>query len=156
MTTDDPGWTVTRKPLDIPSNHLGLMRTIPPKPSDNARRLLTELLQQEEGWHLRGAWSAWLGGERFEMTPIDELTPDQRIAAVAWLRQQRHALHRVIEDVHGREPHRAPDGWVESQPIYAALEAVKPPPGPRDVYVREHPGPGYVPEPGPGAGVGEE
>lgn len=122
---------MVRLPLDMHANHLGLMRTIPPKPSDEAREKLAWLLQQSEGWHLRGAWAAWLGGERFTTTPITDLTPDQRIAAMAWLRQQRHALHRVITDVKGRRPHRAPDGWIESQPIYAALAAIPIPKGPR-------------------------
>lgn len=123
---------MTRLPLDMPSNHNSLMRTIPPKPSPEARARLTELLEQDHGWHLRGAWSAWLGGEEFTMTPIADLTPDQRIAAMAWLRQQRHALHRVIEGVKGRSPHRAPDGWIEDQPIYRALASGDWPTGPRN------------------------
>lgn len=49
--------------------------------------------------------------------PIEEMLPDDRIAAQAWLRQQRHALYSTI---HGGE--RAPRGWVAGLPLYRGLQ----------------------------------
>lgn len=108
---------MTKEPLPKRS----IARTIPPRPSPEVRERLLTLLDQNEGWHLRGGWSAWLGGRWFQLTAIDELSRGQRIAAMAWLHQQRHALHRAIHGEPGRDPHIAPEGWIESKALYKAL-----------------------------------
>lgn len=122
---------MTNRPLVMPTTRLGMQRTIPPEPSPEVRERLRGLLDQAEGWHLRGAWSAWLGGEEFTLSPISDMTPDQRVAAIAWLRQQRHALHRAVHGDTSNEAHVAPDGWIEQQAIYRALTAKPIPKGPR-------------------------
>lgn len=96
----------------------GARRSLPTSPSDDQRHRLTELLAGDR-WVLRGDWEPWLEGDRDGAPcPLDDLTRDQRIAALWWLRQQRHDLHHVV--VGGR---RAPDGWLESTPLYRALSA---------------------------------
>lgn len=79
---------------------------------------LLELLQQDEVWVGRARWLRWLDtGDRADTMAISALVLDDRIAACAWLRQQRHVLHATVE---GGE--RAPEGWVRAQPLYQALE----------------------------------
>lgn len=78
---------------------------------------LHELLGQDEVWVGRARWVRWLeNGQRSDTTPIDAMHRDDRIAACAWLRQQRHAIHATVEG--GR---RAPNGWVEGLPLYQGL-----------------------------------
>ncbi len=103
----------------LPLRHSPIGRTIPPQPSEATRKLLKDLLEQDDGWHLRGGWNAWLGGARYETTSISTLSRDQRIAACAWLRQQRHSLYRAVVDDAAAQ---APEGWIEAQPLYRALE----------------------------------
>lgn len=74
-------------------------------------------MSQTEGWVRRPVWAAYLRtGDPSLIQPIDELTRDQFVAIHAWFRQQRHALHRVLEG-----GVVAPDGWVESLPLYDVI-----------------------------------
>ena len=78
---------------------------------------LRELLLQDEVWVGRARWLRWLqDGEDNDTMAIDDMRHDDRIAACAWLQQQRHALHDAVE---GGE--RAPEGWVEELPLYRGL-----------------------------------
>ena len=102
----------------LPPHTPGLRRTIPTDASPAVVANLRALVQQTEGWVRRPSWADYLteGGSR-HLRPIDELTRDQFVAVHAWFRQQRHALHRVLEDA----PGPAPDGWVESLPLYRVV-----------------------------------
>ncbi len=61
----------------------------------------------------------WLAtGDDEHTVPIRSMTGDDRLAARAWLRQQRHVLHRTLVG----ECVRAPEGWIEDRPLYRALE----------------------------------
>lgn len=77
------------------------------------------LLHDPDHWVLRTNWERYLrsGDERLLVT-TDQLTQDQRVAAAAWLAQQRHALYRALE---GGD--RAPDGWLEDLPMMRAFVA---------------------------------
>lgn len=78
---------------------------------------LRDLLEQREVWVTRARWPRWLdSGEHDDTTPIDGMVHDDRLAACAWLRQQRHVLHDTVA---GGGP--APDGWIEDRPLYRAL-----------------------------------
>lgn len=78
---------------------------------------LQQLLEQDLVWVTRARWVRWLRyGKAEDTTPISHMLHDDRIAARAWLRQQRHALH---ETIHGDR--RAPDEWVAELPLYRAL-----------------------------------
>lgn len=78
---------------------------------------LRELLEQDDAWVGRARWLRWLQhGQSSDTMPIDEMCHDDRIAACAWLRQQRHALHDAVEG-----GQRAPEGWVEELPLYRGL-----------------------------------
>lgn len=92
-------------------------RAVPQVLDDAQLQRLRWLLEDPDSWTLRPGWEAFLlRGEEGTLVRPEDLTRDQRIAAVSWLRQQRHVLYRVLE---GGE--RAPDGWIESFPIYARL-----------------------------------
>lgn len=102
----------------MPPNLPGSIRAVPHRPSEEQRERLRELLQQSEAWALRPDWVPYIvHGDKRALRPIDKLTPDQRIGALAWLRQQRHRLHAVLEG-----GQLAPDGWLESLPLTQALE----------------------------------
>lgn len=101
----------------MPPHTPGLRRTIPPDPSPDVLEYLRRLLRQDEGWVRRPHWSAYLAtGDAKHLRPLEELTRNQLVAVHAWIRQQRHELHRALEG--GRI---APDGWVESFPLYEAV-----------------------------------
>lgn len=94
----------------------GSRRAIPTHPTAAQREALDRWLS-EERWVLRPVWERWLAtGEEWLKAGLEELTRNQLIAARAWLRQQRHALHDVV--VGGP----APEGWLESQPLYQAIQ----------------------------------
>lgn len=90
-------------------------RTVPSQLDDAQRQRLRDLLRQDTTWVRRDDWLDFLAGTGAH-TDIDTLTPDQQAAAVAWLRQQRHQLHRAVEG-----ETTAPDGWLESLPLYRRL-----------------------------------
>lgn len=95
----------------------GSRRAVPRNLTAAQRERLHRLLDDPETWVLRPGWARYLleGDERPLVNPAD-LSPDDRSAAIAWLRQQRHALHRELEG----EP-VAPEGWLESFPLYQRL-----------------------------------
>lgn len=94
----------------------GSRRAIPQRPTPQQREALREWLQHER-WVLRPVWERWLAsGDDSLKVPLDQLTRNQHEAARAWLLQQRHALHDVVESG------PAPEGWLESQPLFQALE----------------------------------
>jgi hypothetical protein len=81
------------------------------------RERLRWLLQDPDRWVLRNSWERYLRtGDDALLVAADHLTQDQRIAAHAWLGQQRHALHRALEG--GAV---APDGWLETLPMVRAF-----------------------------------
>lgn len=91
---------------------------IPLFADENVRRHLGALLDQGDVWVVRGRWARWLdGADPADTVPIGTMLPDERLAARAWLRQQRHDIHRTLGH-HGRA---APEGWIESQPLYRSL-----------------------------------
>jgi hypothetical protein len=105
--------TTTMKPTGP-----GSRRAVPRQLTDEQRRWLHELLQDPDTWVLRSNWESFLRtGDRGTLVHTDELTRDQRIAALEWLRQQRHVLYLALEG----EPH-APAGWLESLPLVQRLE----------------------------------
>lgn len=101
----------------LPPHTPGLRRTIPRDLSPAMAEHLRALVGQGDGWVRRPSWSRYLDtGGTDHLQPIGDLSRDQLVAVHAWLRQQRHALHRALEgDDH------APDGWVESLPLYVAV-----------------------------------
>ncbi|MBW3619699.1 MAG: hypothetical protein KY461_05595 [Actinobacteria bacterium] len=102
----------------LPPHTPGLRRIIPPDASPAVVEHLRALVEQTDGWVRRPSWADYLarGGSR-HLRPIEELSRDQLVAVHAWFRQQRHALYRVLEDATGP----APDGWVESLPLYRVV-----------------------------------
>ncbi|GGI09684.1 hypothetical protein GCM10011354_35300 [Egicoccus halophilus] len=75
------------------------------------------LLEDPDHWVRRNRWERFLlQGDESVVVRTDSLTSDQRAAALAWLRQQRHRLHAALEG--GR---RAPEGWLEAFPLYDRL-----------------------------------
>lgn len=91
-------------------------RAVPGRPTSEQREALRRWLEQSERWVLRPVWERWLSTlDRSLETPVADLTRNQHVAACAWLVQQRHALHDVIEGG------PAPEGWLESRPLYRAL-----------------------------------
>lgn len=79
---------------------------------------LRQLLEQDEVWVVRARWVRWLReGDASDTKPISAMRADNRIAARAWLRQQRHVLHETV-----RGGRRAPEGWVTDLPLYQGLE----------------------------------
>lgn len=90
---------------------------MPERPTGEQSDRLKALLTQGDHWILRPHWERFLeAGGPVERCPIERLTRDHRVAATAWLRQQRHKLFRALDggDV-------APDGWLEDLPLYRAL-----------------------------------
>ena len=106
---------VSRSPSTPPSS--ASRRTVPPHLTSDQRARLRDLLDDPDTWVLRPGWLPYLlHGDRGTLVPTDELTRDQRVAAIAWLEQQRHPLHRALEG--GTV---APPGWLESLPLYRRL-----------------------------------
>jgi hypothetical protein len=101
----------------------GYRRAVPPHMDETSSDRLRWLLHDPDHWVLRTSWERYLRtGEEHLLVTTDQLTQDQRVAAAAWLRQQRHALHRALE---GGE--RAPDGWLEALPMMEAFTRRRPP-----------------------------
>jgi hypothetical protein len=95
----------------------GSSRMVPRRLTDEQRERLRWLLDDPEQWVLRTGWHRFLlDGDRTQLVTTDSLTADQRVAALAWLRQQRHALYQVLE--YGPI---APEGWLESFELYDRL-----------------------------------
>lgn len=85
--------------------------------TDDETRHLRALLEQGEVWVGRARWVRWLReGQDRDTMPIIDMIHDDRIAACAWLRQQRHALFGTVKG-----GTRAPGGWVEELPLYRGL-----------------------------------
>jgi hypothetical protein len=92
-------------------------RAVPQTPSPEQRAALQRWLDRDDRWVLRPVWERWLRECDDDLqVPIDQLTRDQHVAARSWLVQQRHALHNAVDDG------PAPEGWLESLPLYQALE----------------------------------
>jgi hypothetical protein len=95
----------------------GASRTVPQRLTDEQRRRLRWLLDDPELWVLRTGWHRFLlDDDRTALVSTDQLTADQRVAALAWLRQQRHSLYRALEG-----GPIAPDGWLEAFGLYQRL-----------------------------------
>lgn len=92
-------------------------RAVPTELTDAQRQRLRTLLEDPETWVLRPGWEPYLlHGDHGTLVSTDDLSRDHRIASIAWLRQQRHALFHALEG--GRI---APEGWLESLPLYRRL-----------------------------------
>jgi len=101
----------------LPPTGPGSRRAVPQRLDARQQARLRFLLQDPETWVLRTSWERFLiHGDHATLIRTSDLSRDQRIAAMAWLRQQRHALHRVLEG----DP-VAPDGWLESFPLVQRL-----------------------------------
>jgi hypothetical protein len=101
----------------MPPHLPGARRTVPLRLTDEQVARLRSLLEDPDTWVLRPGWEAYLlHGDSSALIHPDTLTRDQRVAAVAWLRQQRHALHQALEG----SP-IAPDGWLEAFALYRYL-----------------------------------
>lgn len=97
----------------------GSRRVVPALAGPTVVEHLASLLDQDEVWVSRARWQRWLTTGRDEDTvPIESMAPDDRLAARAWLRQQRHVLHAALVG----EGDRAPQGWIEGQPLFQALD----------------------------------
>lgn len=95
----------------------GSRRVVPLVVSPQHVEHLRELLEQDTFWVGRARWVRWLEkGDHADTTDIDEMPHDDRLAACAWLSQQRHVLHETVEG-----GSRAPEGWLESLPLVSAL-----------------------------------
>lgn len=103
--------------MTMPPIGPGSQRTVPAVLRPQQVQRLHDLLHQSELWVLRGHWHRFLwDGDTSTFVPIASLSRDHRVAASAWLRQQRHYLYRALS---GGES--APQGWLESLPLYRAL-----------------------------------
>jgi hypothetical protein len=98
----------------------GWRRNIPIAPRPEQVELIRELLHQTHDWVLRPDWNTYVRTQDRSLTiGLDRLTRDQLVAIHAWLRQQRHALYRLVE---GHEVGAvAPDGWIEAMPLYQCV-----------------------------------
>lgn len=97
----------------------GSRRVVPLVTTAEQGEHLRALLTQSEWWVRRSRWYRWLHeGKPSDTSPIDVMGRDDRVAALSWLRQQRHVLYRVLEG-----ETRAPEGWVEALPLFQALDA---------------------------------
>lgn len=105
--------STTLQPTQIP----GSRRVIPLVITETETTHLRQLLEQDQVWIGRARWVRWLReGRPSDTMPIAAMLPDDRIAACAWLRQQRHALYDTV-----RGGERAPHGWVTALPLYRGL-----------------------------------
>jgi hypothetical protein len=96
----------------------GIRRVVPERLDAEQRERLRWLLDDPDTWVLRPGWEPFLlRGSQGLLVATDDLTADQRQAALAWLRQQRHTLHRALEG-----GIRAPDGWLEALPLVRRLQ----------------------------------
>jgi hypothetical protein len=103
----------------------GARRAVPDNLDDEQRDRLRWLLEDPDSWVLRPGWETFLRtGDRATLLRPEELTRDHRIAALAWLRQQRHRLHQVLEG-----GPVAPPGWLEHFGLYQRLVELEQPRG---------------------------
>lgn len=101
----------------MPPRAPGSRRSVPRNLTEEQRERLRTLLEDPDTWVLRPGWLRFLiDGDHGQIVATDRLNADERAAALAWLKQQRHALYQVLE--HGE---RAPDGWLEELPLYQRL-----------------------------------
>lgn len=105
--------------MTMPPKLPGSQRIVPANLTSAQRERLKWLLEQTQYWTLRPHWRAYLdkGGEDW-LVPLTTLSRDQRLAAAAWIHQQRHPLHRALHD--GKN---AGEDWLEELPLYRALYA---------------------------------
>lgn len=104
-------------PLTMPPPMPSSRRTVPTRLTSQQRERLCFLLDDPDTWVLRPGWERFLlQGDHATLVRTDSLSADHRTAALAWLRQQRHALYRAVtgELV-------APEGWLEELPLVARL-----------------------------------
>ncbi|MFA9446647.1 hypothetical protein [Egicoccus sp. AB-alg6-2] len=95
----------------------GSRRAVPDTLTPDQQARLRWLLEDPDHWVRRNKWEHFLlRGDESVVVETDGLTDDQKIAALAWLRQQRHRLHAVLEGGPS-----APDGWLEAFPLYDRL-----------------------------------
>ncbi len=95
----------------------GRRRTVPLQPTPEQHARLRALVDDPTTWVLRHAWDGYLRhGAGGRVIDPKDLSTDHRIAALAWLRQQRHPLYRALEG-----GTRAPDGWLEELPLHRRL-----------------------------------
>ncbi len=139
MADDDATARTGEIPIGTPARPVGAgyRRAVPPGLSAAARDRLRWLLHDPDHWVLRNSWERYLrSGDDALLVRTDALTQDQRVAAAAWLRQQRHAIHRAVE---GED--RAPDGWIESLPMMRAFLERREPSADLDQVPRQPAGP---------------
>lgn len=101
--------------MTMPPNMPGSRRAVPDYPTPVQVDALRRLLEGDR-WVLRPAWADYLDGKSSATVAIDQLSRDQRTGAMAWLRQQRHRIHQILEGGAA-----APDGWMMEKPLYRAL-----------------------------------
>lgn len=109
----------------MPPHGPGSRRAVPVVLDDAARARLRWLLDDPDSWVLRPGWEPFLcHGDRAPLVRTDALRRDELLAALAWLRQQRHALYTALEhpDRGLAAGLRAPDGWLESSGLWQRLE----------------------------------
>jgi hypothetical protein len=95
----------------------GASRMVPRRLTEEQRDRLRWLLDDPDQWVLRTGWHRFLlDGDRTPLVRTESLTADQRSAALAWLRQQRHSLHQALEG-----DRIAPEGWLEGFGLYRRL-----------------------------------
>lgn len=116
--------------MTAPPSTPGSQRMVPRYPHPDVLVRLRQLIEGKE-WVLRSSWDRYLEGSDRVLMSIDRLTLDQRLAALAWLRQQRHRLHTVLEG-----GPVAPVGWLERWPLYQTLSG--------DLALHEPASPGRV------------
>ncbi len=104
-----------------PPTGLGSRRAVPRQLDDTQRARLRHLLTDPDNWVLRSDWERYLlHGDRATLIDTAELSSEHRVAVLAWLDQQRHLLHQILEG--GMV---APDGWIEAFPLYERLATVR-------------------------------
>jgi len=106
----------------MPPNGPGSRRAVPILLTGEQRERLRWLLEDPEMWVLRSDWEEFLRtGDRRTLVSTNDLTPDQKVAALSWLRQQRHPLYRALEG-----GWIAPDGWLDGFELYTRLSREAP------------------------------
>jgi hypothetical protein len=102
----------------------GARRAVPENLDEQQLARLRWLLEDPDSWVLRPGWEPFLRtGDRATLVRPEDMTLDHRVAAVAWLRQQRHRLYQVLEG-----ERIAPPGWLEGLGIYQRLLELDQPP----------------------------
>jgi hypothetical protein len=95
----------------------GWRRSVPAKLTPEQLDRLRGLIEDPDTWVLRHAWDAYLlDGEPGRVVDPATLSTGHLVSAIEWLRQQRHPLYRALEG-----GQRAPEGWLESLPLYQRL-----------------------------------